>query len=55
MTSTKFLQSDELKQAESAHRASLLLSLERRFKIAKEKGNETLIRQLEDERNQLAL
>jgi hypothetical protein len=55
MASTNFLQSDDVKQAESAYRASLLKSLERRFKIAQEKGNEELIRQLEDERNQLAL
>jgi hypothetical protein len=55
MTSTKFLYSEDLKQAESAHRASLLINLERRFKIAREKGNAALIRQLEDERDQLAL
>lgn len=55
MTSSKFLQNEDLNQTESAHRASLLVILERRFKIAREKGNESLIHQLENERDQLAL
>jgi hypothetical protein len=55
MTLTQSLNNEVLNQAKSAHRASLLLNLERRFKIAKEKGNEALIRQLEYEQNQLAL
>jgi hypothetical protein len=45
----------DLNKTESTHRSFLLKNLERRFKVAKEQGNEALIRQLEDERRQLAL
>lgn len=54
MTSN-ILHNEDPHQAKSAHRASLSTSLERRFKSAREKGNEALIRQLEYERDQLAL
>ena len=40
---------------QNAHRTSLLKNIERRLEVAKQKGNDVLVGQLEDERHQLAL
>lgn len=42
-----------LTQADSAHRESLMKSLQHRLEIARSEGNEKLVRQLEAEANYL--
>lgn len=44
-----------LKEAAIAHQASIQRTLEHRLEVARAQGNESLVRQLEDEMHQLAV
>lgn len=46
---------NKVQQAAAAHRASLRRSLDHRIEVARAKGDETLIRQLEQEASYLQL
>ena len=55
MSSVKTSFNQDSSNTRNAHRTSLLQNLERRIESAKQQGNDVLLRQLEDERHQLAL
>ena len=53
-TQLKPIPQERIEQAQQVHLENLRRNLERRLQVAKAKGNETLVRQLEDESRQLA-
>ncbi len=51
MTVTHYNYQQRFQQTADLHRANLLKTLERRLQVARAKGEQTLVRQLEAEKN----